>query len=316
MTGVQNILERMGYTLIRESSKFWRAKPLYRKSGNPTSLRIDRETGYFWDWSANISGPFNELVRLSLGLSTLEEARKWLKEASFSHHVTFDKPRLDIPEKFELEFVESLLPNYDFYTNPQRNVVPIHESLLRRLRSGVKMDGKQNNRFVFPIFDESEESIEGLAGRDLLRRDIKWKLQGRKSNWLYPAFLTAPYVSESKEVVLVESIGDFLSLATAGFPQVMILFGVKLSSKLLNWLTTSGAKRVIISTNNDFEKEKNENVGKLAASKIESKLQTFFEPEAIQIALPKTNDFGVSSLTQIHDWASEINLTKYEKLSF
>ena len=91
------------------------------------------------------------------------------------------------------------------------------------------MSGKLNNRIVFPIFNMDGTDIEGFAGRDLLDRDTKWKLMGAKRLWIYPFFLpeVQEAIMEKQEVILVESIGDFLALYEAGIFNVLVLFGVK-----------------------------------------------------------------------------------------
>jgi len=298
MDDVREILESLGYNLKRESQKYWRAKPLYRDSGNPTSMRIDRNTGYFWDFSAQISGDVSELVKLTLGLKSTDEAKKWINGTGYTKKERLVKPQIEMDAKFD---ISHLMPNYKFYTNQG-----IDESILVELKCGVQMGGKMNNRLVFPIFDETGENVVGLAGRNVWGERTKWKLMGRKSKWLYPFFLNENVIDEKREIIIVESIGDMLKLFNLGFRQILVLFGVKIFSNQINWLAAMGLERIIIATNNDFEKD--ENTGKKAANEIKHKIAKFYSESQIQIALPPKNDFGVMENDEIGRWAEKMKL--------
>ena len=69
------------------------------------------------------------------------------------------------------------------------------------------------NRYVFPIFD-NKNNIIGLSGRKLEAKSNrpKWIHYGKKSKWIYPSFVNKNYIKDKEEVILVESIGDMLSL--------------------------------------------------------------------------------------------------------
>src|SRR5690606_29717739 len=111
--------------------------------------------------------------------------------------------------------------------------------------------------------------------RDLTgKKEAKWKHIGAKRNWVFPLYMYAERngkkyypvqeaISKTKEVILVESIGDMLALWEYGIQNVLVTFGLTLPSKLCSYLMGLNLKRVIIATNNDFNKDKNR--GKIAS---------------------------------------------------
>ena len=305
---IKEILENLGYTLSRENHQFYRAKPIYRPSSNNTSLRICRKTGKFWDFGGDIKGSLEDLVALTLNLKSTEEAEEYLSKRGMVFERTVSRPRLNMTQKYDMSMLDRLMPIYDFYTKKKEGA-KISEALLIKLKCGLAMSGKLNNRIVFPIFDMDGFNIEGFAGRDLLERDTKWKLMGAKRLWVYPFFL--PEVQEAimkkQEVILVESIGDFLALYESGIYNVLVLFGVKISGKLVNFLSCLPLKRIIIALNNDCEKGDG-NVGELATKTIRSKLEKLNSPEKIWDKLAPNNDFGESMPTEIKSWYEELHL--------
>ena len=72
------ILLDLGYSNITEDGLNYRMKPIYRESGNNTVLSVRKDSGHFIDFSRSISGPFSQLVKLSLNLTTVDEAKQWV----------------------------------------------------------------------------------------------------------------------------------------------------------------------------------------------------------------------------------------------
>ena len=66
MENLRLILESFGYVLIEHPKEF-RTRPLYRESGNATSLRINKNTGNWIDFGACIGGNLLELIRITKG---------------------------------------------------------------------------------------------------------------------------------------------------------------------------------------------------------------------------------------------------------
>lgn len=283
MNEIESILLKLGLDLKNENSLFWRAKPIYRESSNPTSLRISKKSGSFVDFAANVKGNIYDLIKLCLGLSSVEDAKKWAKKEFGSINFESKKPKMEVLKTILPKYYENLMPNYSFY-----NERGISKETLENFECGVSFSSKQNNRFVFVIRNEDGDVV-GISGRDLIGGRTKWKNLGYKQKWVFP-LNSLKYIEETKEVFLVESIGDMLALYEIDVKNVIVTFGVDISSKLINLLSTMNLERVFISTNNDADKKKN--WGDLAAESIKKKMSKFIEESKLVIALPPENDWG------------------------
>ena len=105
---IKDLLLKLGYSKIKDFGKEYRMRPIYRESDNDTVLCVYKDSGKFIDFSRNISGSFYELTRLSLGLSSIEDAKKWLGEGGLrqevknqstedlSQHSIFNKDNLNL----------------------------------------------------------------------------------------------------------------------------------------------------------------------------------------------------------------------------
>ena len=71
---VKEILTEIGYTL-RDCGREYRTKPLYRDSDNPNVLCIKKTNGVWIDFKTNKCGNLEELVKLTLNLKDLKEAK-------------------------------------------------------------------------------------------------------------------------------------------------------------------------------------------------------------------------------------------------
>jgi len=297
MNGIESILTKLGYDLKDDGCNFWRAMPIYRESSNATSLRIAKDTGYFTDFSMNIHGSIYDLVKLSLGLKTVKEAKAWVEDEGFSHSIVEKKPKIIVDKKIELKYTESLMPHYSFYESRGISV-----ETLKSFDCGVCFSGKQNNRFVFVIKDENGD-VKGIAGRDIIGGRVKWKLMGDKRKWVYP-LSSVPNIEGEGEVFLVESIGDMLALYDIGVTNVVVLFGIDISSRLVSFLSTLSLCNIYISTNNDITKKAN--WGALAAEGIKKKLSKVIDEKKIKIALPPNGDWGEMSKPERIKYVREI----------
>ena len=122
----------------------------------------------------------------------------------------------------------------------------------------------------------------------------KWKILGRKKDFLFPYHVNKQEILDKKEVILLESPGDAFSLMTAGINNCLVMFGTNLSYKLLNTLISLNLQKIIISTNNDEINRFGNSPGKDAAKKIKNKLLNFFDENYIKIITPAPfNDFYI-----------------------
>ncbi len=294
---VKDILIKTGYKLTDEG-KFWKTTAHYRNGKNPTSLSISKKTGWYWDFSAGHHGPPEELVKLVNGNADI---------SSFAGYVPIpDIVKIRVAKTFSKDILKHLLPDYDLFL--ERG---ISEETLREFEAGLAHAGKLNRRICFPIYNR-QGKIHGFTGRwytnDLPNSEHKipkWKHYGQKLNFIYPCHLNDSILREKKRVIIVESIGDVLSLWEAGIKEIVCSFGTSLSTKLINYIIGIDPTEIIISTNNDTAVEdtpEQEQKGPAAARRMRKKLAKFFSADKIFISLPPKKDFGEMSKVEIKRW--------------
>ena len=294
---IREILENAGYTINLETSGFLKTCAHYRGGTNPTSLSINKETGYYHDFSSGEKGNWRDLLK-KIGA----EYQDLNSECSSEY---FNQNKLDvISSRFNREDFGELVQKYDFYTNKG-----ISSAVLENLDCGECWGGKLHGRFVFSIKDKTGREM-GAAGRDLSNKKIhKWKILGEKTKFIYPFYNIKNPLTCSDSAILVESIGDMLALHNSGIFNVFVLFGVVLFDDLLAKLVELNPKRIIVGLNNDdveLRKDKT-NRGQEGAKKTYNKLTAWFRLSRIQNRPPTLNDFGEMSKDQILDWHTQIN---------
>jgi 5S rRNA maturation endonuclease (ribonuclease M5) len=293
---LREILNEIGYTRLLDNGKEYRTKPLYRESDNFTSLSIKKDTGYFVDFGANISGSFEELVKLTLNLKTIEDAKQTLVSKNFNIEIKPQKPKIEMETNLDKECLKLIVPKHDYWINRGISIETISV-----FNGGIMLDGKMKNRYVFPIFDAKGDLV-GISGRSLDQNPkIKWKHIGKKDYWKYPLHFNHKIIKEKNECILVESIGDMLKLWDSGIKNTMVIFGLELSHSCLNVLLRFSTKKIIIATNNDEN-----SAGNNASLKIKNKLIKFFDEDSIKIKLPTKNDFGVMTTEEIKEWYKNV----------
>lgn len=298
---IKEVLLELGYTNIIENHKEYRTRPIYRDSDNNTVLSINKKSGRFVDFARGITGSFDDLVKLSLNLKTIDEARSWLSKKSVAVTVErVDKPEIRMPKVYSKELLNKLRPDHDYWVDRG-----ISEYVVAEFKGGVSQRGKMFNRYVFPIFD-AKNNIVGFAGRDLKpsEKRPKWKLIGDKSKWKYPLFLNYKLIKEQKSVIIVESIGDMLALWDCGIKNVVVSFGLDLSGALVGSFIRFDVSNIIVAFNDDSESS---GAGNRAASKAKRKLLKYFDPHQINVSLPTGGDFGEMSKEEILDWMGKAN---------
>jgi hypothetical protein len=301
---IRDILGDIGYNL-QDHGKEFRARPIYRDSDSNTVLRIRKDNGNWVDFKENISGRFEELVKISLNLSSIDDAKQYL-----SDKIVIDK---EAP-KYKPRIVERRILSQDFLKNLKKdnsywNNRGISDDTLEVFGGGICNSGKMVDRYIFPVFDYREKLV-GVSGRYVHKLESyskipKWKHIGDKFSWNYPLKYNIKILKNLKTIILVESIGDMLSLWEAGIKNVIVIFGLNLSTSIQNTLLRLDPDRVIISLNND-QLKKTEGAGNNAAYKIERRLLTFFDRRQLKIYFPTKNDFGEMSKQEILEWAEKI----------
>lgn len=299
----KEILLDLGYSNIIENAKDFRTRPIYRDSDNGTVLKINKENGSFVDFARNISGSFEELVKMSLNLKDIGEAKQWIgtKGIYSSAPKLIVKPLIKMPKTFSKDTLTKLLPDHSYWINRG-----VSEETLKTFRGGVVREGKMKDRYVFPIFDHKQDLV-GASGRDLISHPDsarpKWKHVGDKSDWKYPLAFNYQIIKKENKVILVESIGDMLALWDCGVKNTIVTFGLDVSVSIINLLLRYDIGKMYISFNNDSGKNF---AGNEAANKAKTKLLKYFDSDQAQIALPTGKDFGDMTKEDIYSWKNQI----------
>ena len=150
MDNLRDILLEIGYSNIIDSGREFRTRPIYRDSGNNTSLCIKKSDGRFVDYSANISGTFEDLIKISLNLKSKAEAQAWLgnklPSAGFFHRV--EKPLIKQPRILNKQDLSLLIPDHKYW-----NCRGVSDDTLTLFGSGVMREGRLKDSYVFRIFN-------------------------------------------------------------------------------------------------------------------------------------------------------------------
>jgi hypothetical protein len=196
------------------------------------------------------------------------------------------KEKLEMEKIYPEDCLKKLFPNYSFYKKRG-----ISEETQKFYKCGLASAGRMYRRTVFPIYNDIGQ-IFGFAGRKVTDEDEnapKWKLIGRKSNWIYPA-LIPDFPEINDEVILVESIGDSMALSQNGYYNNLVMFGLDCSSTLINFLVSKDLKCIYISANNDSTSDTNR--GLISSIKTLIKLSSYFDLNILKVKPPLLNDFG------------------------
>ena len=297
MDEVKDILNNLGYRVL-DTGRDYRTKPLYRESSSNTVLSINKSTGRWIDFKEQRYGSLEELIQITLNLKTIDDAKEYLSSNFKFEPVQREKEGLKAPPVFSKTNLESVIPNYSYWV---KRGVP--ETLLKLLQSGVMLSGKMKDRYVFPVFD-NRDRIVGCSGRDLTgEHPMKWKHIGEKSKWVYPLKYNLKDIMKSREVFLIESIGDMLALWTAGIKNTIVTHGLHISSKIKQALMVIDPQKIYISFNNDENQ-----AGNNGAKKAYFNLRKQFDDRQLKIALPTENDFGCMSTENILTWHKNLKM--------
>lgn len=279
------ILTELGYKLIRTKPNEYRSRAVYRNGKTENSLAINGD-GYY-DFGVGKGGSIEQLIALTKGIP-VKDAQNFLtyQEDMVDGVIGASEHKIKKVKYYQESDLSRLVKDYSYFEKRG-----ISAETQKAFEVGVATtEGKLKNRVVFPIRDMNNKII-GFAGRykiDPIPYSTipKWKHMGPTSDRIYPYNLLHQDIIKSKNIILVESIGDLLSLYETGFRNVVCTFGTNLYTLLVKYII--GVDRnVIISTNNDVN-----NRGQMAAEKFKSKLCNYFNADRIQIILPTSNDWN------------------------
>lgn len=303
----KNVLLDVGYSNIKDNGREFRMKPTYRDSSSDTVLSVRKDTGHFIDFSKQISGSFEYLIQLSLGLKTIDEAKVLLKDkwAMSSEIKREHRPSISSIKIFPRTYLQKIVPDHSYWESRG-----ISKDTLQLFNGGVVNGGTMLNRYVFPIFNSKKELI-GITGR--YTKDIpkekstpKWLHRGRTSEWKYPLQVNQKILKEKKEIILIESIGDMLALWECGIKNTIVVFGLNISSSFVGLLIRLDPNKIFVSFNDDSH---NNNAGNKGVEAAVKKLRSHFDTTQLQVAFPTQNDFGDMSREEILEW-NETNILK------
>jgi len=303
---IKQVLTDLGYKL-RDRGAYWQTNAIFRNGDNETAIQIYKNTGVWKDYVQESNfAPLKRLVEITLGTNDPKELKKYLEDDSagclYEHRSGEEK--IVSEEIYDESILKKLLPHYKFY-----NDKGISDKTLKFLKGGYATSGQLNKRFVFPIRNEHGQ-IHGFSGRDMIKSDKrpKWKHIGKKKSWVYPLYVDQQIknsIDDAGQVILVESIGDLLSLREAGFNNVLVIFGLDIAPKLICSLVSLSPGQIVLSLNNDSDKSSNR--GLEACIKNYLKLLTYFDPEKLLICLPTENDFGDMNDLQFKTWRKKLS---------
>ena len=299
MSQVYDILSGLGYKL-RDEGKFYRTNALYRGGTNRSCMVVRKDNGSFVDFKTNLKGSLRKLVYLHCDGAEAEALLNDFDPNGFSYVA----PEIEIPKPviYDRSILKKLEARWELYLEDG-----VSEATMREFEVGYKEHDHLFKRYCFPIYNE-RGAIIGFAGRhetkEVPEEVAKWKLHGKKMDWLWPLHLNAMEIDEAGEVILVESPNDVFHLWDAGVKNVICMFGVEMSPKVFNYLIKIRPKRIIIATHNDAAL--NGGAGTTAAQKIENALWSFFSPERIIIKLPTRKDFGEMNTPEILTWKTQL----------
>lgn len=301
---VLSILQKIGYSQFNETQTHYAVRPLHRESDNDWAVAIDKRTGQWYDFVQKQGGSIYKLVALTKGFKTKKEVQEFLQMDAGQIGMDFGiqhRYELEETKRFDKELLVKLIKDHQYWID--RGISPL---TIAGFEGGRACSGRLKNRYVFPIFDERDDII-GFSGRNLIKDSVapKWKHIGAKSNWCYPLKWNKSIIVSKQEVVLVESIGDMLSLWDVGVRNTLVTFGVSISKTIIEFLLRIDAQRILIAFNND---EENNLVGNDAADKERLHLLHYFDSHQVIVAIPDYKDFGEMDTAQIDLWKRKFQI--------
>ncbi len=283
----------------RNYGTYLTCKAKYRGGNDAGSVGIYLSHNIAKDFVTGKIFSLEEFLRLTLGYSNLNQVASILEDKNkyYEFNSGDTNPFTNATKFYSENDIVNLEQNYSYWNNRR-----ISSDTLKVFQGGLCTEGRMYQRYVFPIFN-SRRKIQGFSGRDVTGKSpIKWKHLGKKNEWAYPFIFNHQYIQESEQLILVESIGDMLSLWESGIKNTGVTFGTDIGGGLLKAITRLDPKKIVIATNNDQNK-----AGQKAAIKIQkSLLAAFFDISQLQISHPTKNDFGDQTKEENLNWFSKL----------
>lgn len=297
---IPELLDRLGYPIAIRGENCV-VSSAYRNGDNPLAVFVN-SSGICYDQVQGRTFKLVEFVAEFLGV-TITEAQKFIN-SNQSATIEVKEPKIALTPRFDTKDIENLTDSFKFYLD--RN---ISRDTLETFECGLAHSGRFYGRIVFPI--PSKRGLIGAAGRDVLGRNTpKWKICGPKKLFLYPIHLSSKYIQKTKQIILVESIGDALRLWEFGIKNIVVLFGLSLSKELLIALLSQNPSQILLGLNNDSDKEKNR--GQIGAIRVREKLREFFSDSQIIDAPPTKGDFGELSDEKMREWSVKYKVENFK----
>lgn len=275
----------------------------YRGGDDPSSIAIYLNNRIVKDFVMNQTFSLEHFLRKTLNLKHSEQLDKILAGTVEYHTTEFDKqdPFDKESRYYSSDDIVSLVPDHSYWEGRG-----IPADVVSIFNGGVCTTGKMKDRYVFPIVN-SRRKIEGFSGRDVTgEMKMKWKHLGKKAQWTFPLVFSHRFVTQLSQVIIVESIGDMLSLWRSGIKNVAISFGTNIGIGLTKALISLNPYQIIIATNKDEVNRFGHCPGQMAAQKMKTQLTDFFDPNQISIYHPTLNDFGIQTDEQNLTWYKAI----------
>lgn len=189
------------------------------------------------------------------------------------------QPKLVSETIYPESSLATLIPDYSYWLKRG-----IREDVLKKLECGLaskETKGKLSGRTVFPLRN-MDGKISGWSGRLVENNSFapRWKHLGKLSHLVYSWQVSGPYIEKTKTAILVESVGDYLSLLSYDINPVICIFGLNIGDRVISTLIGASVNRVFISLNRDSDPRK----GQAAADKIARKLSPFISD--VRVRLP------------------------------
>lgn len=201
-------------------------------------------------------------------------------------------PQIELPRTWDSSVLARLIQEHTYWVNRG-----VKEEVLVKLRGGVATEGIMKGRYVFPIFDQRDDSkIIGFTGRAISdKQNPRWKHFGKVGTWVWGDM---DEIAAQRRAVLVEGAGCRLALESRDIHIGLPLWGVNISAAVLGALIAANPERIDISLNNDVKHD----VGQRAAAKVKATLDKFFSPQVARITLPPAKDLLDENMTE-ERWA-------------